>query len=74
MQKKHPYEELVSSIRVYRAVNRCTNKEVAKRSGISYAKLVAFISNTRVSDDTARSIAKAIGYGIYTEKEDKRGA
>ena len=68
MQGKHPYKELVGSIRVYRAANDCTNKDVAKRAGISYAKLVAFIANTRVDDDTARAIAKAIGYGIYAEK------
>lgn len=65
MQERHPYKELVSSIRMYRAANDCTNKDVAKLAGISYAKLVAFISNSRVDDDTARAISKAIGYGVY---------
>lgn len=68
MQNAHPYKELVKGIRVYRAENNCTNKDVAKLSGISYAKLNAFICNTRVDDDTARAIAKAIGYGIYAQQ------
>lgn len=65
MAKNHPYADLVRSIRVYRAENGCTNKELAKRAGISYSKLSAFIANSRVDDDTARTISKAIGYGIY---------
>lgn len=65
MQNNHPYANLVRSIRIYRAENNCTNKDIAKRAGISYAKLGAFIANSRVDDDTARAISKAIGYGIY---------
>ncbi len=65
MQTKHPYAKLVRNIAIYRAANSCTNKDVAKLAGISYAKLVAFISNARVDDDTARAIAKAIKYGVY---------
>ncbi len=60
MPKEHPYAKLVRDIAIYRATNSCTNKDVAKLAGISYAKLVAFISNSRVDDDTARVIAKAI--------------
>lgn len=65
MPNNHPYADLVRSIRVYRAENDCTNKELAERAGISYAKLNAFISNARVDDDTARAISRTIGYGIY---------
>ncbi|MBD5111840.1 MAG: helix-turn-helix transcriptional regulator [Ruminococcaceae bacterium] len=65
MPNNHQYADLVRCIRVYRAENFCTNKEVAERAGISYSKLIAFISNTRVDDDTARAISRAIGYGIY---------
>lgn len=65
MATNHPYADLVRSIRVYRAENDCTNKEIAQRAGISYSKLIAFISNARVDDDTVRAISKAIGYGIY---------
>jgi len=67
MKRKHPYAELVRSIRVFRAENNCTNQTVAELAGISYSKLIAFISNSRVDDDTARAISKAIGYGIYAE-------
>ncbi len=65
MQTRHPYAKLVRSIAIYRAANSCTNRDVAKLAGISYSKLVAFISNARVDDDTARAIAEAIKYGVY---------
>lgn len=68
MQKQHPYAELIRQIRIYRAANDLKNDDIARAAGISYPKLNAFISNTRVDDDTARAIAKAIGYGIYSEK------
>lgn len=68
MKHNHPYKELVRQIADYRYTNNTNNQEIAKAAGISHAKLTAFITGARVDDDTARTIAKAIGYGIYAGK------
>lgn len=65
MKLNHPYVGLVKAIRDFRDENQCTNEDVARLAGIKYSKLTAFISNSRVDDDTARAISRAIGYGIY---------
>ena len=68
IKHNHPYKELVRQIADYRYTNNTNNEDIAKLAGISRAKLAAFITGERVDDDTARAIAKAIGYGIYAEK------
>lgn len=68
IRHNHPYKELVRKIADYRYTNNTNNENIAKAAGISHAKLTAFITGTRVDDDTARAISKAIGYGIYAEK------
>lgn len=68
MKHDHPYKELVRQIADYRYTNNTNNQEIANATGISRAKLAAFITGERVDDDTARTIAKAIGYGVYAEK------
>ncbi len=67
MKENHPYRDLVGEIAKYRQINSCTNREIGKLAHLSRAKVSAFIAGTRVDDDTARSIARAIKYDTLAQ-------
>lgn len=63
IKQNHPYAYLVSEIARYRYVNNLTNKDLAKKTGLSRAKIAAFITGTRVNAKTAKKLAETIGLG-----------
>ena len=60
IKQNHPYAELVAEIARYRYVNNITNKDLAKKTGLSRAKIAAFITGTRVDEQTAKILSVAV--------------